>query len=152
MSLDVYLVSADETPELDSIAEKIFIREDGQTKEISREEWDERNPGREPMTVKTGTQSNWVYSANITHNLAAMAQEVDLYTPLWRPEEIGITQAWQLVRPLTEGLKRLLAEQERLQAFNPSNGWGNYELLLAFAKDYLAACEKNPTCRVETWR
>lgn len=29
----------------------IFVRENGATREITREEWDRRNPGREPVVV-----------------------------------------------------------------------------------------------------
>lgn len=53
MSLDIYLrlpanseTGGDPTPETE---ERIFIREGGQNKEISREEFYERFPGREPV-------------------------------------------------------------------------------------------------------
>lgn len=48
MGLDVYL-----TPEgVQNIAgPHILIREDGQTREISRGEWDRRFPGHEPVVV-----------------------------------------------------------------------------------------------------
>ena len=41
-----------------------------------------------------------IYSRNITHNMNKMADAVGLYKPLWRPDEIGITKAAQLVEPL----------------------------------------------------
>ena len=39
------------------------------------------------------------YSSNITHNLGAMAREAGIYEACWRPEEIGITKAAQLIEP-----------------------------------------------------
>lgn len=105
MSLDVYL-------KLKGVqnlreGEHIFIREDGQTKEISRAEWERRFPDREPVTVEVFSDNETVYSANITHNLNRMAEAAGIYKELWRPEEVGIVKAAQLVEPLRAGLARL---------------------------------------------
>lgn len=51
-----------------------------------------------------GVRERVVYSANITHNLGKMADEASIYYALWRPDEIGITKAGQLIIPLREGL------------------------------------------------
>lgn len=50
MSLDVYLTLRDAPSR--KAEDRIYIREDGQTKEISFEEWNKRFPGREPVVVK----------------------------------------------------------------------------------------------------
>lgn len=149
MSLDVYLMmpGGREQP-----PKRIYVRRDGQTVEVTREEWNELYPGREPVVVKPPDESGEVYWANITHNMGRMAGEVGLYEPLWRPDELGITKAGQLVELLRDGLARLVDEEERLQAFNPSNGWGNYELLVRFTAEYLAACERWPEAEVEASR
>lgn len=89
-----------------------------------------------------------VYSGNITHNLNDMAQAAGIYQHLWRPDEIGITRAGELVEPLREGLKLLRADPEKFKAFNPSNKWGDYDGLVDFVDSYLAACEKNPSAFV----
>ncbi len=87
MSLDVYLEV--ETPQRTVGGSGIFVREAGQTREISREEWDRRFPGREPVVVTpTDGETREVYSANITHNLNRMAHEAGIYTALWRPVEL----------------------------------------------------------------
>jgi hypothetical protein len=152
MSLDVYLkmpTPVAVTPTLP----KIYIREDGQTKEVSRAEWDERFPGREPVVIEAPeTTTTEVYSANITHNLGKMADEAGIYKLLWRPEEIGIAKAAQLVEPLTAGLAVLKQEPERFKAFNPENGWGSYDGLVRFTADYLAACRAFPDAEVSVWR
>ena len=93
-----------------------------------------------------------VYDATITHNLNQMADEAGIYKHLWRPEEIGITMAWQLIDPLRSGLELLRAEPERFKKHNASNGWGTYENLVGFVEKYLDACEKNPDATVNVSR
>jgi hypothetical protein len=66
-----------------------------------------------------------VYNANITHNLNTMASEAGIYQHLWRPEEIGITYAAQLIEPLQAGLARLLEDPERFMKHNPTVGAGH---------------------------
>lgn len=149
MSLDVYLTLPGIHVQVE--ASRIFIREDGQNKEISRDEWDRRFPGREPFTV-TSEDSETVYSANITHNLNHMADEAMLYNCLWRPDEHGITHAEQLIPLLETGLALLQSDPERFEALNPSNGWGSYHGLRQFVADYLVACKEYPSAEVSVSR
>lgn len=149
MSLDVYLTSQ---VVVASPSAGIFVREDGCMKELTRAEWDERNPGREPVVCKADEESNELYWRNITHNLSAMAREAGVYEPLWRPDEIGISKAAQLVEPLKAGLEKLRSEPDRFKALNPKNGWGDYEGLVNFVADYLAACERHPDAEVRVSR
>ena len=151
MSLDVSLTIPEYQPESPYIPH-IFIRDSGQTKEISREEWDRRFPGREPVTILPSDKIGEVYSSNITHNLGKMADHAGLYKPLWRPEEIGITHAHQLIEPLRLGLDILRQSPETFQAMNPENGWGTYEGLCTFVSDYLEACRRYPQATVSVWR
>ena len=90
-----------------------------------------------------------VFDRNITHNLNDMAEEAGIYQALWRPEEIGVTKAEQLIPLLEDGLEKLLADPGRFKAFNPSNGWGTYDGLCQFVRAYLAACKENPDAEVE---
>lgn len=151
MSLDVYLKLPGQGGS--PVREAIFIREDGQTKEITRDTWDRLHPGREPVTVTVGgDEEGAVYRGNITHNLGAMATEAELYHVLWRPEECGLTHARQLVAPIQAGLARLVAEPAKFKAMNPRNGWGDYYGLLRFTVDYLEACQKYPDAEVSVWR
>lgn len=149
MSLDVYLEMEELEPSVS--VERIFIREDGQTKEISLAEWQERFPGREPFAVETDDAKE-VYWANITHNLNKMAGEAGIYEHLWRPDEIGITKAAELIEPLRAGLALLKSDPSRFKKFNPENGWGTYEGLVAFVEKYLAACEEYPAAVVRVSR
>lgn len=148
MSLDVYLRLPGGTHQHDA---RIFIREGGQTREISRAEWDERYPGREPFTLLPGATDE-VYSANITHNLNQMAEAAGIYYALWRPEVIGITRAEHLIDLLRMGLAFLNRDPDRFQPLNPANGWGTYEGLVSFVAEYLAACEAYPDAEVSASR
>lgn len=151
MSLDVYLEMPGAVRSVGGSG--IFVRESGSTREITRAEWDAAHPGVEPVTFTSEDGgSDVVYSANITHNLNKMAAEAGIYEPLWRPDEIGVTMAEQLVAPLTAGLALLESDPERFKAFNPSNGWGDYDGLVGFVREYLAACLENPAATVRVWR
>lgn len=100
----------------------------------------------------TATRPTEVYWANITHNLIRMAEEAGIYKHLWRPDEIGVTKASQLIGPLKEGLARLRADPERLKEFDAENGWGTYEDFVTFVANYLWACEINPDADVQVSR
>lgn len=150
MSLDVYLTLKGE--KVDNSGSGIFVREYGQTKEISRAEWDEKYLGREPFLVEAEADKDEVYSANITHNLNTMAVEAGIYKHLWRPDEIGISQATQLINPLRQGLDLLENDSQRFEKFNPKNGWGDYDSLVGFTRSYLKACEQYPNAEVSVSR
>lgn len=93
-----------------------------------------------------------VYSRNITHNLGEMAEAAGIYKHLWRPEEIGIARASQLITPLEEGLALLKSDPERFIEFNSPNGWGMYEHFVPFVEDYLHACKQWPLAVVSVSR
>jgi hypothetical protein len=149
MSLDVYLHLPGSQCQVEP--GRIFIRDDGATRAISRDEWDRRFPGREPVTMTQEEPTDLVYQANITHNLSGMADEAGLYEPLWHPEALGFTTAQQLITPLRTGLQVLQADPARFQSLNPPNGWGTYEGLVQFVAAYLAACEQYPEATVSVW-
>lgn len=151
MSLDVYLTTKEVY--LKEPSSGIFIRENGQTVEISEEEWNKRYPDRRAVKFKSEEEeTNEVYSGNITHNLNRMATEAGIYEHLWRPDEIAITKAKQLIDPLRVGLDILKSDPERFKKFNPENGWGSYEGLVQFVEDYLNACYEFPEAEVEVSR
>lgn len=100
----------------------------------------------------TAVRPTKVYSANITHNLGRMADEAGIYRHLWRPEEIGITTAGQLIEPLSVGLELLKSDPSRFKAYNSPNGWGLYEHLVPFVEQYLEACKENPDAEIGVWR
>lgn len=150
MSLDVYLTLKDTVA---LTHEKVFIREYGQTKEITLEEWYERSLDRDPIVMIPAEEfTTSVYTANITHNLNKMAEEAGLYKFLWRPDEIEITKASQLIEPLENGLQELKSRPGYYKIFNPENGWGTYDGLVKFVENYLQACKEYPEAEVSVWR
>ena len=147
MSLDVYLYNSTPTVKKGT---GVFIRENGSTRELTIDEVKERYPESDVQEAEYETDE--VYSANITHNLNTMAGEAGIYEHLWRPDEINITKAKELIEPLREGLHKLKSEPEKYKAFNPSNGWGSYEGLVRFVSNYLDACYENPEADVSVSR
>lgn len=147
MSLDVYLKS----PVKSENGSGIFYRENGQIREMTHAEWNEKFPNREPIII-TSEEDSSSFSANITHNLGKMADAAGIYQVIWRPDENEIIYADQLITPLTEGLERLKQNPEKYKEYNPDNGWGNYEILVQFVEGYLAACKNCPSATVNVWR
>lgn len=152
MSLDVYLY-ADAPPTAPKNGSGIFIRRNGETVEISREEWDRAFPGQEPvvMTAEGEADTN-VYSANITHNLNKMADAAGIYQAMWRPEEIGAVRAKDIIELLSDGLTKLRADPDKFKQFDPPNKWGSYDGLVRFAEKYLEACREYPEARINVSR
>ena len=104
------------------------------------------------------TQPCSVYSANITHNLGKMANEVilnngkTLYQVLWRPDEHDWKYAKDISDMLDEGFYILLYNPEKFRKFNPENGWGSYDGLCNFVYNYLTACKENPEAELRVSR
>jgi hypothetical protein len=98
------------------------------------------------------TDEDELFWGNITHNLNTMADAAGIYQALWRPEEIGVTTANQLIPLLEDGLSLLISTRRVLEKFNPANGWGDYEGLVRFVKEYLNACHKYPSAKVRVSR
>jgi hypothetical protein len=104
------------------------------------------------LDVDLMLDSESVFSYNITHNLNKMASEAGIYKCLWRPEEIEIKTAKQLIPKLEEGLINLKDNKESLEKFNPPNGWGTYDGLVTFVEKYLKACKMFPEAEVRASR
>jgi len=86
---------------------------------------------------------------NITHNLNKMADAVGLYEVLWKPDEIGITTASQMIPFLEKGIKKLRENPEKYKTFNAPNGYGNYEDFVRFCDSVLHWCNKYPNSVIE---
>lgn len=130
----------------------IFVRAGGSIVELTRDEWDDLFPNKEPVVVEQEPYTHEVFWGNITHNLVGMAKAAGIYLYLWRPETYGITKAKELIEPLEDGLKRLKSAPDHFKELNPSNGWGNYEGLVALVEKYLEACREYPDAVVYVGR
>jgi bifunctional ADP-heptose synthase (sugar kinase/adenylyltransferase) len=125
MSLDVYLL--------------------GNTKEVSCECL---RCGHKHTTM----EEEQLFAANITHNLAQMADAAGLYECVWRPEEQNITQAKELIEPLTKGIIELKANPEKYKKLDPENKWGTYLDFIPWLQDYLNACIAYPEAKLKVSR
>lgn len=97
-----------------------------------------------------GKNREEVFSANITHNLTAMAKEAGLFEVVWEPERLGDVRAGHLIPMLMRGLARLKSAPRHYEKWNTPNGWGMYEHFVPWLEKYLEACWLHPTALVET--
>ncbi len=145
MSLDVYLKQDNEAFKNWEANRSRSLAEAGTMKgliPIIEEYYDKRKPD----------ECEILYESNITHNLNKMATEAGIYEHLWRPDEINITTAKELVEPLKEGLKKLKENPKHYEQFNAENGWGLYKHFVPFVENYLNACIENPDAIVKVSR
>jgi len=97
-------------------------------------------------------QETDVYDANITHNLNEMAEALGIYKALWRPEEIGITKANQLIKPLRKAIEEMEDHPSVYKKLDADNGWGTYGDFLPWLRGLLHACVKHPEAKVTAYR
>lgn len=128
----------------------VFIRENGKQVELTLEQVKEKWPDAD--VKETFEEREYVFEANITHNLGKMAQEAGIYMPIWRPEEIGITKAKELIDPLTAGLVKLKSDPNWYKAYEPENKWGTYDDFVPWIERYLQACIDNPEAIIKVNR
>ena len=93
-----------------------------------------------------------VFDYNITHNLGKMASEAGIYYHLWRPEELDIQKAKELINPLVQALYLLETQPKLFKKHEPENGWGTYDGLVKFVTEYLKACRENPEAEISISR
>ena len=147
MSLDVYLTGKKGRRVTGT---GIYVREDGSNRELTVDEARERYPELVIEPVLQETEE--LFSKNITHNLRRMAEAAGIYREMWRPDEIGLTKAEQLIEPLQRGLDKLTGNHWVYVTYNPDNGWGTYDGLVEFVRAYLDACRKYPDAEVHVSR
>lgn len=140
MSLDLYITS--KTP-VSHKGTGVFVREDGTTVELTVKEIKEKWPDAKVEVLEYEDQYAWC--GNITHNMGEMAEHVvvghyTLYQLLWRPEETDLIPegcpTGKYIELLGMALEELKRNKEGLLQYNPSNGWGDYDLLLRFTSEY----------------
>ena len=93
-----------------------------------------------------------IFEANITHNLNKVALHAGLYYPLWRPDEIGISVAKELIPFLKAGLILLTKYPEKFTEYLPQNGWGTLGNLIEVTNKYLDACMDHPNAKIRISR
>jgi hypothetical protein len=90
------------------------------------------------------TYRETLFYANITHNLGDMAEEAGIYMHLWRPDELGLISAKELIAPLADGLQKMKDSPEHYKKFDSPNGWGLYIHFVPWIEKYLKSCIEHP--------
>ncbi len=93
-----------------------------------------------------------VYSDNYTHNMGPMAKAAGIYHAIWRPEELGLKTAAELIPILRKGYDELVLFPHLYKKYNPENGWGDYDGFVEFVHKYYEACLKWPNAEIEVSR
>lgn len=96
------------------------------------------------LDIRLEINGDEVHWQNITHNLNRMANEAGFYQQLWRPDEVGITKAKQLIGPIENGLIEMIKNWDRFTIFNASNGWGTYDQFLPWLAELLSNLKQFP--------
>ena len=99
-----------------------------------------------------GPESIELYSCHITHNLNKMAKEAGIYGIVWRPEELGIEYAGQIVEGLDRGILELKSHRTKYIKHDNPNGWGTYDGFVPWLEKLLDACKRYPKARVYACR
>lgn len=81
-----------------------------------------------------------------------MAEEAGIYKHLWRPEEVNVKYAVDLIKPLEDAYMLLESEPERFKKHNPSNGWGHFYAFKDFIEKLIKACKEDPDAEIEVSR
>ena len=147
MSLDIYLKV---TEPISITRTGIFVRRNGKTEELSYDEAVSLYPDCE-INEYIG-ETDIVFHGNITHNLGKMAKHVGVYNHLWKPDDVGVIYANELIFPLRKGIHQMKINPDKYKEFNPDNGWGTYENLLELMENYLNKCYEYPDSIIQISR
>lgn len=148
MSLDIYFKS---NVTVENYSTGIFIRENGSNRELTIEEARERYPDANIELQNNTTE--YLFSANITHNMNKMADAVGLYEYLWDlKEKHPDMKPFELLPKLSRGLAKLDENKQDLLQFEPSNGWGSWDALVGFIAEIIQACVMYPYAEIEVSR
>lgn len=153
MSLDIYIISPEP---IKKIGTGIFVRKNGQTVELTKEEAIEAFKDLDPDTITTiSDETDEFWHGNITHNLGKMAEAVEakpeddttyaikLYDLLWG-DVASIEDRYRTIQYLGCAIAELESYPEGYKQLNPENGWGTYETLVNFTKSFLKAVINAP--------
>ncbi len=91
--------------------------------------------------------SETFFTANMTHNVAAMAEEAGVYDAIWYPDASNITTANELISPLENAVKDMMDKPDKYKALRV-NEWGTYEDFLPWLIRLLVECRLHPDAEI----
>jgi hypothetical protein len=86
-----------------------------------------------------------VFYLNVPTCYKPIAEKVGIQTYIWKPEELGISKAEQLINPLRIGLQLLESVPGRVGVAQET-----LDDFVECVRKYLAACEQNPDAEIST--
>ena len=100
-----------------------------------------------------------VWTGNITHNLTEMAKHVQagqstasLYDLLWGDNYSKNNEAWEYWGGLAKCIEYMELNKDDLRGYEPENGWGDFDTLLRFTREFYNACVQYEDATVSKWR
>jgi hypothetical protein len=87
------------------------------------------------------------HSVNLTYNLTPMLREAGF--PGWKAL-VG-SPCVEAGGMLQKVAATLASDPQRFKAFNPENGWGNYELALGAMEHLAKLCANHPLAKFGGW-
>src|SRR5262245_48563987 len=133
----------------------IFVRDQGQTRTMTVEEWQQKYPGRTPMRLLATREADPLWHGTLSHTLAPMAQAANLYEALWCPQTVGRSTADQMVTVLRQGLAWLESAPDYFVNFELHiyrAHCGTYLDFVTFVRTYLEACRCYPDAHIQVVR
>lgn len=88
-----------------------------------------------------------VFEANFTHNVSRMADQADLYDPIWHADQ-NCVYASDLIDPLIMGIADMKQWPEHYRQFDAPNKWGTYDQFLPWLERLLEACTDYPDAKI----
>jgi len=85
-----------------------------------------------------------VFELNISHYYRPIAANAGIDQYIWRPFELGINKAEQLIEPLQIGLTLLETVPAQFETFHGEN----FNQFVGQLRTYLEACKANPNAEV----
>ena len=88
----------------------------------------------------------YLFDANITHNLTTMASKANIYDCLWNADQLKTAE--EIIEPLKKGLTDMKERPYYYKQFDTSNGWGTYNQFIPWLENLLEACIDYPDATI----
>lgn len=92
-----------------------------------------------------------VFTTNITHNLAGMAEEAGIYWAIWhggKSQDGELRSSEDLIPVIEKGLEDMKQNPDKYKPFSATNGWGTYDQFVPWVEELLQAMRDYPGAKV----
>ncbi len=88
------------------------------------------------------------FDFHITHNLGKMADKLQIYKCLWRPEENGFIYGGDIAPRLMAALYVMVSFPAAFDKYDAINGWGTRSDFASWIDDLLKTCLEYPHWKI----